>query len=60
MVGSLKRAAKVSSASPFTQYTRSIAAVEDAGGGAIIIRTVSPDPLLLNSLSRLRILSYIV
>lgn len=57
VIGSLRRAANVKSASPFTQYTRSIAEMEDGGDGTLLIHTVKPDPILLNSLSRLRILS---
>lgn len=57
VIGSLKRAANGKSASPFTQYARTIADLEDAGDGTLVIHTTNPDPILLNSLSRLRILS---
>ena len=41
----------------FASYTRSLAEVTADGEYSVIIKTNAPDPLLLNSLSRLRIIS---
>jgi peptide/nickel transport system substrate-binding protein len=45
------------SPSSFRPYTRPIAAVEDAGGGIVRIRTLKPTPLLPNNLALVMIVS---
>lgn len=41
----------------FASYTRNIANVEKTGPYTVVVETTRPDPLLLNSLSRIRIIS---
>lgn len=41
----------------FASYTRNIANVEKTGPYTVVVETARPDPLLLNSLSRIRIIS---
>jgi len=57
VIASIKRVGVLTSVAPFTTYTRSIADMSVPGPGKLIIKTHQPDPLLLNSLSRVRIIS---
>lgn len=41
----------------YSSYTRMIKNVEATGPHTVVVETVAPDPLILNSLSRLRIIS---
>ncbi|WP_207908160.1 ABC transporter substrate-binding protein [Bosea sp. BK604] len=55
---SIERATNLPSSSSFRAYTRNVKAVTPGGApNTIVIETRTPDPLLLNSLSRVRIIS---
>jgi len=54
---SIERATTIPSTASFRTYTRSIKAITAADPGKFIVETKAPDPLLLNSLSRIRIIS---
>lgn len=56
VVASLLRARDKPSKS-FAAYTRNIANVEKTGPHTVVVETKMPDPLLLNSLARIRIIS---
>jgi peptide/nickel transport system substrate-binding protein len=55
-IASLERASQVSSAGSLRTYTRSIGAMSAPDPRTLLVRTKAPDPLLLNSLSRIRII----
>jgi peptide/nickel transport system substrate-binding protein len=57
IVASFERAATIPSTVSFRTYTRSIKSVTPEGGSGLIIETIAPDPLLPNSVSRIRIIS---
>ncbi|WP_342364351.1 ABC transporter substrate-binding protein [Terrarubrum flagellatum] len=54
---SIDRAATIPSAASFRTYTRSIKSITEPSPGKMIIETKSPDPLLPNSLGRIRIIA---
>ena len=54
---SLRRANDLPSVASFRTYTRSIKAMSAPSPKTLVIETNGPDPLLLNSLSRIRIIS---
>lgn len=54
---SLRRANDLPSVATFRTYTRSIKAMSAPSPQTLVIETDGPDPLLLNSLSRIRIIS---
>ncbi|MCW3477304.1 ABC transporter substrate-binding protein [Limobrevibacterium gyesilva] len=54
---SFDRATNLPSTSSFRTYTRSIKSMQAKGPHTLLIETRAPDPLLLNSLSRIRIIS---
>ena len=56
-IASLRRATDIPSAASFRTYTRSIKAMEAPDPHTLLIETHAPDPLLPNSLSRVRIIS---
>jgi peptide/nickel transport system substrate-binding protein len=56
-VVSLQRANDIPSTASFRTYTRSIKAMTARDSHTLLIETTGPDPLLLNSLSRVRIIS---
>lgn len=53
---SIERATTIPSVGSFRIYTRSIKAITAGEPGKFIVETHAPDPLLLNSLSRIRII----
>jgi peptide/nickel transport system substrate-binding protein len=57
VIASFERANTVPSTSSFRTYTRSIKSMQASGPNTLLIETRTPDPLLLNSLSRIRIIS---
>ena len=56
-IASLRCANDLTSTSSFRTYTRSIKAMSAQGPNTLLIETDGPDPLLLNSLSRIRMIS---
>ncbi len=56
-IASLKRATDIPSAASFRTYTRSIKTMRAPDPHTLAIETFAPDPLLPNSLSRIRIIS---
>jgi peptide/nickel transport system substrate-binding protein len=54
---SVERATTIPSTASFRTYTRSIKSITSPEPGKLLIETKSPDPLLPNSLSRIRIIS---
>ncbi|MBM3524966.1 MAG: ABC transporter substrate-binding protein, partial [Alphaproteobacteria bacterium] len=54
---SIERVTVLPSTASFRTYTRTVKAITSAGGNKLIVETKAPDPLLLNSLSRIRIIS---
>lgn len=56
-IASIERVARVPSVTPYTTYTRTITEMSEPEPGILRIRTSEPDPILLNSLSRIRIIS---
>lgn len=56
-IASLRRANELPSTASFRTYTRSIKAMSVQGSDTLIIETDGPDPLLLNSLSRIRMIA---
>ena len=56
-IASLQRANDIPSTASFRTYTRSIKAMTAPSPQRLLIETHGPDPLLLNSLGRLRIIS---
>ncbi|RIY01409.1 ABC transporter substrate-binding protein [Aureimonas flava] len=57
VIASLDRATTIESTSSFRTYTRSIKSATAGEGNKLLIETNAPDPLLPNSLSRIRIVS---
>lgn len=57
VIASINRVNTLQSIASFKTYTRSIASMSGQGADMLIIKTHTPDPLLLNSLSRVRIIS---
>ena len=57
IVASIDRATTIPSTASFRTYTRTIKNIAAAGPNTFIVETKAPDPLLLNSLSRIRIIS---
>jgi peptide/nickel transport system substrate-binding protein len=57
VIASLKRATELPSTASFRTYTRSIRAMTARDPHTFLIETHAPDPLLPNSLSRVRIIS---
>lgn len=55
-IASLRRATDIPSAASFRTYTRSIRATSAPDPRTLLVETHTPDPLLLNSLSRIRII----
>ncbi|MBV8913650.1 MAG: ABC transporter substrate-binding protein, partial [Acetobacteraceae bacterium] len=56
-IASIKRATDIPSTASFRTYTRSIKAMTAPDPNTLLIETAAPDPLLANSLSRVRIIS---
>lgn len=56
-IASLERATTIQSAASFRTYTRSIKAMQAPDPHTLAIETHAPDPLLPNSLSRIRVIS---
>lgn len=56
-IASIQRANDLPSTSSFRTYTRSIKAMTAKDANTLLIETTGPDPLLPNSLSRIRIIS---
>jgi peptide/nickel transport system substrate-binding protein len=56
-IASIRRATDLPSTASFRTYTRSIAAMSAADPHTLLIETTEPDPLLPNSISRIRIIS---
>jgi peptide/nickel transport system substrate-binding protein len=56
-MASIQRANDIPSTASFRTYTRSIKAMTARDPRTLLIETAGPDPLLLNSLSRVRIIS---
>ena len=56
-IASIKRATDIPSAASFRTYTRTIKAMQAPDPHTLVIETTAPDPLLPNSLSRIRIIS---
>jgi peptide/nickel transport system substrate-binding protein len=56
-IASIQRANDLPSTSSFRTYTRSIKAMSVKDANTLLIETTGPDPLLPNSLSRIRIIS---
>jgi peptide/nickel transport system substrate-binding protein len=54
---SIERATTIPSTASFRTYTRSIKSITSPAPGKLLIETKSPDPLLTNSLSRIRIIN---
>jgi peptide/nickel transport system substrate-binding protein len=54
---SIARATNIPSAASFRTYTRSVKSITQQSPGKIVIETKAPDPLLPNSLGRIRIIS---
>lgn len=54
---SIQRATDIPSAASFRTYTRSIKAMSAPDAHTLIVETHAPDPLLLNSIGRVRIIS---
>jgi peptide/nickel transport system substrate-binding protein len=54
---SIDRATTIPSTASFRTYTRSIKAITSPEPGKLLVETKTPDPLLPNSLSRVRIIS---
>jgi peptide/nickel transport system substrate-binding protein len=57
IAASIDRATTIPSTASFRTYTRSIKMIVAGAPNTFIIETKAPDPLLLNSLSRIRIIS---
>ncbi len=55
-IASIRRAHDIPSSASFRTYTRSIKAMSSPDPGTLLIETYGPDPLLPNSLSRIRII----
>lgn len=55
-IASLRRATDIPSAASFRTYTRGIARMAAPDPRSLVVETRAPDPLLLNSLSRIRII----
>jgi len=55
-IASLRRANDLPSTASFRTYTRSIKSMSAPGPNRLLIETDGPDPLLLNSLSRIRMI----
>ena len=56
-IASIRRATDIPSAASFRTYTRSIKAMSAPDPHTLAVETTAPDPLLLNSISRVRIIS---
>ncbi len=56
-IASLRRATELPSTASFRTYTRSIKAMAARGPNTLLIETDGPDPLLLNSISRIRMIA---
>lgn len=56
-IASIERATAIQSAASFRTYTRSIKTMQAPDPHTLVIETRTPDPLLTNSLSRIRIIS---
>jgi peptide/nickel transport system substrate-binding protein len=54
---SVERATTIPSTASFRTYTRSVKSIASPSAGKLLIETKSADPLLTNSLSRIRIIS---
>lgn len=54
---SIERATTIPSAASFRTYTRSIKSITEPSPGKLLIETKTPDPLLPNSLGRIRIIA---
>ena len=54
---SIRRATEIPSAASFRTYTRSIKAMSAPDPHTLLVETHAPDPLLLNSIGRVRIIS---
>ncbi|WP_376087540.1 ABC transporter substrate-binding protein [Roseomonas sp. CCTCC AB2023176] len=57
IITSIRRANDIPSAASFRTYTRSVARMEAPDARTLIVETRAPDPLLLNSLSRVRVIA---
>lgn len=56
-IASLRRATELPSTASFRTYTRSIKTMTAQGANTLLIETAGPDPLLLNSISRIRMIA---
>ena len=56
-IASLRRATELPSTASFRTYTRSIKTMSAQGPNTLLIETNGPDPLLLNSISRIRMIA---
>lgn len=57
IAASIDRATTIPSTASFRTYTRSIKSIAAGSPDTLVVETKAPDPLLLNSLSRIRIIS---
>jgi peptide/nickel transport system substrate-binding protein len=57
IAASIRRANDLPSTAPFSTYTRAIRSVTSPAPGKLLIETATPEPLLPNSLSRIRIIA---
>lgn len=56
IAASFKRADTLPSTTPYRTYTRNIKAITASGADKVVIETARPDPLLPNSVARIRII----
>lgn len=57
IIASIRRANDIPSAASFRTYTRGVARMEAPDPRTLVVETRAPDPLLLNSLSRVRVIA---
>lgn len=56
-IASIRRATEIPSTASFRTYTRSVKAMSAPAPNRLLVETDGPDPLLLNSLSRIRMIA---
>ncbi|MBS7809763.1 ABC transporter substrate-binding protein [Roseococcus pinisoli] len=56
-IASIRRATDIPSTASFRTYTRSVKSMSAPGPRRLLVKTDGPDPLLLNSLSRVRVIA---
>lgn len=56
-IASIRRATEIPSTASFRTYTRSVKAMSAPASDRLLVETDGPDPLLLNSLSRIRMIA---